>query len=66
MVPKQAKLQIFISIFINNLQEQPDFVCGRFIKVFYKTTTFEWSQECWSYTGLTVLLVLLTLVAMIK
>ena len=29
-------------------------LCGRYIKVFHKTTTFEWSQQQSSYTGLTV------------
>ena len=43
---------------IKNCQERPDSVCGHFIKVFYKTTTFEWSQKWSSYAGLTELLFL--------
>ena len=44
---------------LKTCQERPHLVSGRFLKVFLlddylpKTTTFEWSQEWSSYTGLT-------------
>ena len=42
---------------LKTCQERPYLHSGRFIEVFYKTTTFEWFQERSSYTGLTAFLV---------
>ena len=36
---------------LKTCQGRLHFLSGHFIKVFYKTTTFEWSQEWSSYTG---------------
>ena len=48
MAPKHAQLQIFIQANITvekKTKNLPRMISGHFIKVFYKTTTFEWSQE---------------------
>ena len=67
MAPKQALLQIFIQANVivgkkrKNCQERPHLVSGRFIKVFYKTTTCQrrpvlsGPKSLSFYTGLTVL-----------
>ena len=66
MAPKHVKLQTFIShkTFTvqketKTCQEQPNLVSVCLIQFFYKMTTFEWSQEWSSYTGLTVYQLLL-------
>ena len=64
MAPKHAPLQIFIQANITTgkklktCQGRPHLLSGRFIKVFYKTTTHPrrllLSGPKWSYKGLTV------------
>ena len=60
MTPKHAKWQItrrFIHYYKTfSCSEWSHLASGPFMKVFYKTTTFEWSQGWSSYTGLTVAL----------
>ena len=42
---------------LKTCQERPYLVSGHFIEVFCETTTFEWSQEWSSHTGVTIFLV---------
>ena len=60
MTPKHAKWQItrrFIHYYKTfSCSEWSHLASGPFMKAFYKTTTFEWSQGWSSYTGLTVAL----------
>ena len=48
------QLQIFIPTSIT--KEKKKVAILYFVKIFYKTITFEWSQELSAYTGLTAYL----------